>query len=148
MIKNDYKPRKPSEPIFSEKKGFPRAPVIMVSISIFLVIWGLTNSLMNSDDAEATTEVTDIPVATVDQTAEETEEKRRFEIPLNLGGNDADSPAQTPVKQPTPVAKSEVIQIKATQQALTEVVKEPSLNWKTSKIKPGCTTRAIMINQG
>ena len=131
MIKNDYKPRKISQPIFSEKKRSSHAPIIMIGVSVALILWGLGNTLFSDNDGlqpEIEQPVLDV--------VEQQEEKQRFEIALNLG-DESSTESTTTQQPPSSPAVAKQPTSKDDQPQQTEIV------WKSSKIRSGDSTARV-----
>ena len=131
MIKNDYKPRKLSQPIFSEKKRFSRAPTIMIGVSVVLIIWGMGRTFFGGD--EVTQPEPEQPTLEI---AEQTDEKQLFEIPLDLGdeGDTESTSTQQPATTPR-IAKQPA--------RTTSKAQQNQMLWKSSKIRSGDSTARV-----
>ena len=161
MIKNDYKPKKIKNPIFSEKKAISRAPIIMAVVSIALVSWGISQSISDSDTTSESQEITQIDSIETAVTAENEapkSQKKRFELDLNLGGTETTQRSSTKtgqVERPT-VAQAESPQKNTIQLALDNnepakeqiIQTEPTIKWQTSRIKSGDSTARVFKRHG
>ena len=133
MIKNDYKPRKLSQPIFSEQKRFSHAPIIMISVSVILILWGLSSAIFSGDDDNQPVQQETLEVA------QAIEEKRRFEIQLDLGTDTSSQPA--PIQQP--ISSSPVKQETTNSSVVSDKQQQNKYSWKSSKIRSGDSTARV-----
>ena len=168
MIKNDYKPNKLSNPIFSQKKTISRAPIIMAVTAIALVSWGISQSFTDEteqgqvalDNASVSSELGQPAQLQSDLVeTERAEQKRRFTIDLNLDSNSTNRSSNIttrPVEGSSKVASINNSSIDANS-ARTNITleldsdtdialaanEESSIKWQTSRIKSGDSTARV-----
>ena len=160
MIKNDYKPKKIKNPIFSEKKALARAPVIMVVGAIILISWGMSEYLTDDtapeqqvSETKPSDEIASETVATKTITTKTTTTKKRFELDLNLI---EDNPKPVASKRQTNKSRGGLltqqkhltssqltnIELPATTEA-QKIPEQPTIKWQTSRIKSGDSTARV-----
>lgn len=137
MIKTDFKPKKPRNPIFSEKKRLPIVPMALIFSALVLIIWGITSQSSN----EPATVSKEIEIATVEadekELPEENKATRSFAIDLGLG-NETDSS--------TPEATITIPKTKSISQEVT--AKPTERKWVQTKIRRGDSTAKVFSRYG
>ncbi len=136
MIKNDYKPRKLTQPIFSEKKTLSRTPLIMIATASVVILWGMVNVFTTGDSSE--------PVAVIEpddlQSDEGNLQKKRFEIALDLGKEGSEL---QPTSQSAETSQALRKQDSTHGKTLVSQTDKNDLVWQSSRLKSGDSTARV-----
>ena len=145
MIKTDFKPRKPRNPIFSEKKRLPFVPVMLIFTALVLIFWGI-NSQTTTDEKPVSNDIDIADTNSIETASPEEQTTRSYSIDLNLG---ADSDESTP-QQSQPIRKTlkQSTDISSKSPAKQLSPQKPERKWVQTKIKRGDSTAKVFSRHG
>ena len=130
MIKSDYKPHKPRNPIFSAGKKSAVAPIIMIAVSLGLIIWGIGSAILKDNNTIEETKSSEIALDQTVTSSEAQETNQVYEIPLNLQEEQSDITATDP------------------KLATSNPIKKATNTWKSTRIRNGDSTARVFKRLG
>ena len=95
MIKTDFKPRKPRNPIFSEKKRLPIVPALLITAALSMIIWGISSQSGPENNLQKGELKLADGHAEIESENSDQNDVKSYEIDLNLGESPAESKPNT-----------------------------------------------------